>query len=83
MGRWRCSNLSRQPSPRVRSALAAAAAAQVIECDVVIQAGHEDTLDDRTGGEGPLGREIDWTPIVVNEAIRLLKAAGVKAVKEG
>src|SRR5215469_7600808 len=54
----------------------------VIDCDVVIQAGHEDTPDSATGGEGPLGREIDWTPIVANEAVRVLKAAGVAAVKE-
>jgi hypothetical protein len=57
-------------------------AQEIIDCDVVIQAGHENTPDDRTGGEGPLGREIDWTPIVANEAVRLLKEAGVKAVKE-
>lgn len=44
--------------------------------------GHEDTPDDSTGGEGPLGREIDWTPIVANEAVRILTAAGVDAVKE-
>lgn len=55
---------------------------EIIDCDVVIQAGHEDTPDDRTGGEGPLGREIDWTPIVANEAVRLLKEAGVDAKKE-
>ena len=52
-------------------------AQEIIDCDVVIQAGHENTPDDRTGGEGPLGREIDWTPIVANEAVRLLKEAGV------
>lgn len=54
----------------------------IIDCDVVIQAGHEDTPDNMTGGEGPLGKEIDWTPVVANEAVRLLKAAGVNAVKE-
>jgi hypothetical protein len=55
---------------------------KVIECDVVIQAGHENTPDDKTGGEGPLGKEIDWTPVVANEAVRVLKEAGVDAVKE-
>jgi hypothetical protein len=55
---------------------------EIIDCDVVIQAGHEDTPDDRTGGEGPLGNEIDWTPIVANEAVRILTEAGVDAVKE-
>jgi hypothetical protein len=57
-------------------------APQLIDCDVVIQAGHENTPDSKTGGEGPLGKEIDWTPIVANEAVRRLKAAGVNAVKE-
>src|SRR6516164_2400831 len=55
---------------------------EIIDCDVVIQAGHEDTPDDKTGGEGPLGNEIDWTPIVANEAVRLLRAARVNAIKE-
>ena len=54
----------------------------IIDCDVVIQAGHEDTPDGATGGEGPLGNEIDWTPIVANEAVRILRAAGVNAIKE-
>jgi hypothetical protein len=54
----------------------------IIDCTVLIQAGHENTPDGMTGGEGPLGREIDWTPIVANEAVRALKAAGVDAVKE-
>ena len=54
----------------------------IIDCDVVIQAGHEDTPDGATGGEGPLGNEIDWTPVVANEAVRVLTQAGVNAVKE-
>jgi hypothetical protein len=57
-------------------------AARPIDCDVVIQAGHEDTPDNMTGGSGPLGKEIDWTPVVANEAVRLLQAAGVNAIKE-
>jgi hypothetical protein len=55
---------------------------EFIDCDVVIQAGHENTPDDKTGGEGPLGKEIEWTPVVANEAVRILKDAGVHAVKE-
>src|SRR5690242_10788580 len=51
-------------------------------CDIVIQAGHENTPDDKTGGTGPLGDEIDWTPIVANEAVAILKQAGVDVVKE-
>src|SRR5262249_47649736 len=73
------------PAALIPEALADAAiarAADVIDCDVVIQAGHEDTPDDATGGEGPLGNEIDWTPIVANEAVRVLRATGVDAIKE-
>src|SRR5262249_38662248 len=54
----------------------------IIDCDVVIQAGHENTPDDKTGGEGPLGKEIEWTPIVANTAVAALRAAGVNAIKE-
>ncbi len=54
----------------------------VATADVFIQAGHFNTPDGRTGGSGPLGREIDWTPIVVNEATRLLRAAGISVIKE-
>ena len=39
------------------------------ECDILIQAGRENTPDDKTGGSGPLGNEIDWTPIVTDEAV--------------
>ena len=49
------------------------------DCDIVIQAGHENTPDGATGGSGPLGNEIDWTPIVANEAVAILQAAGVPA----
>ena len=51
-------------------------------CDILIQAGHENTPDGATGGTGPLGNEIDWTPIVANEAVAILKQAGVDVVKE-
>lgn len=57
-------------------------AEEIIDCDVVIQTGREDTPDDATGGTGPLGDEIDWTPIVANEAVRILTAAGIDAIKE-
>src|ERR1700704_1180573 len=50
--------------------------------DVFIQAGHENTPDNKTGGEGPLGNEIDWTPVVANEATRILRSAGVSAIRE-
>jgi peptidoglycan hydrolase-like protein with peptidoglycan-binding domain len=51
-------------------------------CDILIQAGHENTPDNATGGSGPLGNEIDWTPIVANEAVAVLQAAGVNTIKE-
>jgi hypothetical protein len=57
-------------------------ATRPVDCDVVVQAGHENTPDNMTGGSGPLGKEIDWTPVVANEAVRILKQAGVNAVKE-
>ena len=49
--------------------------------DIVVQAGHENTPDDYTGGESEWGKEIEWTPIIANEAVRVLKAAGVRAKK--
>ncbi len=54
----------------------------VRECDILVQAGHENTPDRATGGEGPLGKEIEWTPIVANEAVAILRAAGIDVVKE-
>jgi len=50
--------------------------------DVFIQAGHQNTRDNKTGGEGPLGNEIDWTPIVADEATRILRRAGVSTIRE-
>src|SRR5207248_2396031 len=52
------------------------------DADVFIQAGHENTPDNKTGGEGPLGNEIDWTPIVADEATRILRQAGVSTIRE-
>jgi len=48
----------------------------------IIQAGHENTPDNKTGGEGLLGNEIDWTPIVADEATRILRQAGVSTIRE-
>jgi hypothetical protein len=53
-----------------------------LDGDVFIQAGHQNTPDNKTGGEGPLGNEIDWTPIVADEATRILRNAGVSAIRE-
>jgi hypothetical protein len=51
--------------------------------DVLIQAGHfrHNAWDTRTGAESRWGREIDWTPIVTDEAVRLLEDAGISVIK--
>lgn len=51
--------------------------------EVLIQAGHEGRVPgEATGARGPLGNEIDWTPIVANEATRVLRAAGISVIRE-
>jgi hypothetical protein len=64
---------------------ASLAAAPASAADVLIQAGHEGRPDcerepaslcNNTGAAAPPG-EITWTPIVANEAARILTAAGV------
>ncbi len=49
--------------------------------DVLIQAGHEGRTSGNTGTTGPLGNEIDWTPIVADEATRILIEAGVSVAR--
>lgn len=49
--------------------------------DVLIQAGHEGRTTGKTGAEGPLGREIEWTPIVADEATGILRQAGLEVVR--
>ncbi len=56
-------------------------AAITATADVFIQAGHEGRTTGATGAEGPLGREIDWTPVVANEATRILRQAGVSVIR--
>ncbi len=50
--------------------------------DVFIQAGHEGRTSGATGATGPLGNEIEWTPIVADEATRILRSAGVSVIRE-
>jgi hypothetical protein len=50
--------------------------------DVFIQAGHEGRTEGATGAVGPLGNEIDWNPVVADEATRILKEAGVSVIRE-
>lgn len=49
--------------------------------DILIQAGHEGMTTGAMGASGPLGDEIDWTPIVADEATRILRAAGVSVLR--
>src|SRR5262245_33915337 len=50
--------------------------------DVSIQAGHEGRTSGATGASGPLGDEIEWTPIVADEATRILREAGVTVLRK-
>jgi N-acetylmuramoyl-L-alanine amidase len=45
--------------------------------DVFIQAGHEGRTTGATGGESQWGKEIEWTPIVADEATQILRDAGI------
>ena len=49
---------------------------------VFIQAGHEGRTSGSTGAEGPLGREIDWTPIVADAATTALRNAGITVIRK-
>lgn len=49
--------------------------------DVYIQAGHEGRTKGSTGTSSSYGREIDWTPIVADEAARILKEAGISVIR--
>lgn len=49
--------------------------------EIYIQAGHEGRTSGATGAAGPLGQEIEWTPIVADEATRILRAAGIKVIR--
>jgi N-acetylmuramoyl-L-alanine amidase len=45
----------------------------VLTAQVLLEAGHKGRTSGATGASGPLGNEKDWTPIVVDEATRLLR----------
>ncbi len=55
--------------------------AQMDHADVYIQAGHEGRTRGSTGASSAYGREIDWTPIVADEATRVLRAAGYEVIR--
>ena len=49
--------------------------------EIYIQAGHEGRTTGATGTQSSFGREIDWTPIVADEATRILREAGISVIR--
>ncbi|MBT8326629.1 MAG: N-acetylmuramoyl-L-alanine amidase [Bacteroidia bacterium] len=49
--------------------------------EVYIQAGHEGRTRGATGTSSSFGNEIDWTPIVANEATRILREVGITVIR--
>lgn len=49
--------------------------------EIYIQAGHEGRIKGATGTQSIYGREIDWTPIVADEATRILRDAGISVIR--
>ncbi|MEM7011454.1 MAG: 3D domain-containing protein [Verrucomicrobiota bacterium] len=50
--------------------------------DILIQAGHENRTSGATGAESEWGSEQEWTPIVADEATRILRDAGISVIRE-
>jgi hypothetical protein len=50
--------------------------------DVFVQAGHEGRTSGKTGADGPIGREIDWTPIVASAATAALRQANISVIRK-
>jgi N-acetylmuramoyl-L-alanine amidase len=49
--------------------------------EIYIQAGHEGRTKGSTGTSSKFGNEIDWTPIVADEATRILREAGISVIR--
>lgn len=49
--------------------------------EIYIQAGHEGRQTGSTGTSSNYGREIDWTPVVADEATRILREAGIEVIR--
>lgn len=49
--------------------------------EIYIQAGHEGRIKGATGTSSKYGNEIDWTPVVANEATRILEDAGISVLR--
>lgn len=48
---------------------------------IYIQAGHEGRTKGSTGTSSQYGNEIEWTPIVADEATRILEEAGISVIR--
>lgn len=48
--------------------------------EVYIQAGHEGRVKGSTGTSSVYGKEIEWTPIVADEATRILEETGITVI---
>lgn len=53
----------------------------VDHAEIYIQAGHEGRTKGATGTQSSFGREIDWTPIVADEATKILREAGITVIR--
>ena len=49
--------------------------------EIYIQAGHEGRTKGSTGTSSSYGNEIDWTPVVADEATRILREAGISVIR--
>ena len=49
--------------------------------EIYIQAGHEGRTKGATGTSSTYGTEIEWTPIVADEATRILEEAGISVIR--
>lgn len=54
---------------------------RIDQAEIYIQAGHEGRTKGSTGTQSIYGREIDWTPIVADEATRILRNAGISVIR--
>lgn len=48
---------------------------------IYIQAGHEGRTKGATGTSSTYGNEIDWTPVVADEATKILRDAGISVIR--
>ena len=67
-------------SPKVRNQLISTFR-PVERAEIYIQAGHEGRTSGATGTQSIYGREIDWTPVVADEATRILREAGISVIR--